>query len=193
MDLLHSFGITRDQALQLLHDYIKSEGMIRHCLATEAVMRELAGYFGEDQDFWGLTGLVHDLDIELTQADLSIHTLETEKILRSAGIHEEAIEAIKMHNEAVGGKERTDRFHIALAAGETITGLIMATALVYPDRKLTSVKSKSVVKRMKEKAFAAGVNRETIRECEKIGIPLDQFAERCLNAMLPIAGQLGLA
>lgn len=80
----------------------------------------------------------------------------------------------------------------ALAAGETITGLIFATTYVYPDKKLTSVKPKSVVKRMKEKAFAASVKRETIMECEKIGIPVDEFAAVCIDAMLPIADQIGL-
>lgn len=193
MDKSDYFGIIREEALQLLHQYIKNENLIRHCLATEVVMREIAGYWGEDQEIWGLTGLLHDLDAELTHADLALHTLETERILKSKGIWDPAIHAILMHNETASGKLRTERFHIALAAGETITGLIMATALVYPDKKLSSVKSKSVVKRMKEKAFAAGVNRDTIRECEKIGIPLEVFAEMCLKAMTTIADQLGLA
>jgi uncharacterized protein len=97
-----------------------------------------------------------------------------------------------MHNECSAGKERSTEFQYALAAGETITGLIFATTYVYPDRKLTSVKPKSVVKRMKEKAFAASVKRENIMECEKIGIPIDEFAGIAIEAMLPIAGELGL-
>src|SRR4030043_182945 len=91
-----------------------------------------------------------------------------------------------------GGAGRNAEFHPALAAGETITGLIVATALVYPDRKIASVKVKSITKRMKEKAFTASVNRETIRECEKIGLSLDEFVEISLGAMQGIAGQLGL-
>jgi predicted hydrolase (HD superfamily) len=97
-----------------------------------------------------------------------------------------------MHNEEATGKERTTEFQHALAAGETITGLIYATALVYPDKKISSVKPKSIRKRMKEKAFAASVNRDTIRECEQVGIPLDEFIELSLNAMKEIDQKIGL-
>jgi len=99
---------------------------------------------------------------------------------------------VAMHNETTAGKKRSTRFHHALAAGETITGLIIATTLVYPDKKLASVKTKSVVKRMKEKAFAASVNRDVIMECELIGIPLNEFAELSIAAMLGISDTLGL-
>jgi predicted hydrolase (HD superfamily) len=97
-----------------------------------------------------------------------------------------------MHNEMATGLDRTTEFQHALAAGETITGLITATAMVYPDKKVSSVKPKSVTKRMKEKAFAASVKRESIMECEQIGIPLDQFAAISLEAMTGIADDLGL-
>jgi predicted hydrolase (HD superfamily) len=130
--------------------------------------------------------------VEAVQYDLSRHTLEAEKILREKGVDEEIILAVKMHNETPHGVKRSDRFHHALAAGETITGLIIATALVYPDKKLGSVKAKSIKKRMKEKAFAAGVNRETILECEKLGLTLDEFAQITLEAMQGIAQDLGL-
>ena len=96
-----------------------------------------------------------------------------------------------MHNEAASGRKRSEKFHKALAAGETITGLITATTLVYPDKKLSSVKAKSITKRMKEKAFAASVKRENIMECELIGIPMDEFAELSLKAMQEISGELG--
>ncbi|MDX9848745.1 MAG: hypothetical protein RBT74_17330, partial [Tenuifilaceae bacterium] len=96
-----------------------------------------------------------------------------------------------MHNEMATGKDRTTLFQHALAAGETITGLIFATALVYPDKKIATVKPKSIVKRMKEKAFAASVNRDTIMECEKIGIPIADFAELSIEAIKPIAEELG--
>jgi len=98
-----------------------------------------------------------------------------------------------MHNEVVtGGRKRETRFQHALASAETITGLIVATTLVYPDKRLASVKTKSVVKRMKEKAFAASVNRDIIMECEVIGIPLNEFAELSISAMLGISDRLGL-
>ncbi|MDP3098500.1 MAG: hydrolase, partial [Syntrophales bacterium] len=96
------------------------------------------------------------------------------------------------HNESDCGVARSTEFQHALAAGETVTGLVVATALVYPDRKIANVKVKSITKRMKEKAFAASVNRETIRECEKIGLSLDEFVGIALAAMQGIAGRLGL-
>ncbi len=184
--------MNRDEALQLVKDYIKNEKMIAHCLASEAVMRALAEHLGEDIEKWGLAGLLHDLDAETTDYDMKRHGLETEKILREKGLDEESIEAIKLHNEdADHGQQRSTKFHHALAAGETITGLIFATALVYPDKKLESVKPKSITKRMKEKAFAASVNRDTVCECEKLGLSVNEFAELALNAMKKIAPQIG--
>jgi predicted hydrolase (HD superfamily) len=118
--------------------------------------------------------------------------LETVRILRERGVDEEIIEAIRLHNEKAHGDERSDLFHHALAAGETITGLIIAATLVYPDKKITSVKPKSIKKRMKEKAFAASVDRDIIRECEKLGLGLEEFAPICLTAMQGIAEELGL-
>jgi predicted hydrolase (HD superfamily) len=97
-----------------------------------------------------------------------------------------------MHNAEARGEVRSEIFHYALAAGETITGLIVATTLVYPDKKIRSVKPKSIKKRMKEKAFAAGVDRNTVMECEKLGMDLDEFSRLCLEAMQGIAGDLGL-
>jgi putative nucleotidyltransferase with HDIG domain len=166
--------------------------MLNHCYAAEAVMRALARALGQNEIKWGIAGLLHDLDLEIVNDDLSIHTKETEKILREQDVDPDIIDAIKMHNENAWGLKRNTLFHPALAAGETITGMIVATALVYPDKKLASVKTKSVTKRMKEKAFAASVNRDTIMECEKIGLPLDKFAEISLQAMKEISDQLGL-
>jgi len=186
-----SYGITRQEAYDLVHEKLENPNLVKHCLATEAVMRMLAERFNEDPEKWGLAGLLHDLDAE-TQPDLTIHTTETEAILRELGIDEEIIEAIGMHNETARDRKRSSVFEHALAAGETITGLIVATALVYPDKKLASVKAKSVRKRIKEKTFAAGANREIIRECEIIGIPIDEFCTICLEAMQGISDELGL-
>ncbi len=186
------YGITREQALQLLHDHIKAPNLIKHCLASEAVMRALARRLGEDENKWGLAGLLHDLDVEQTADDLSRHTHETVRVLTELGIDAEIIEAIRLHNEQAHPDRRSTPFQHALAAGETITGLIIATALVYPDKKLASVKPKSVRKRYKEKSFAAGANREIIAECEQLGIPLPEFCDLCLAAMQDIADQLGL-
>ena len=192
MEFSMSYGITREEAVQLLQEHIKNPNLYKHCLASEAVMAALADRLGEDREKWSLAGLLHDLDVEAVNADLSRHTHETEKVLREKGVDAEIIEAIKMHNEKAHGVTRSERFHHALAAGETITGLIIATTLVYPDKQLSSVKAKSVKKRMKERAFAAGVDRDIIMECEKLGIGLDEFCDLCVKAMQGIAGDLGL-
>ena len=157
---------TRDESVKLLNEYIKNDKMIAHCIASEAVMKAVAARLGEDQCKWGTAGLLHDLDVEITEADMKLHGLKTAEILESKSYDPEIVDAIKMHNEEATGLPRSTKFQHALAAGETITGLIFATALVYPDKKLSSVKPKSITKRMKEKAFAASVKRENILECE---------------------------
>lgn len=184
--------INRDQALTSLKKHITNEKTIVHCLASEAVMRALARRLGEDEDRWGLTGLLHDIDVEFTHADPKVHALKAEELLADFSLDEEMIDAIRMHNDMATGKARTTTFQHALAAGETITGLIYATALVYPDKKIASVKYKSVRKRMKEKAFAASVSREHILECEKIGISLDEFIQLSVDAMKEISEDIGL-
>jgi len=184
--------LPREEALALLHEYVKNEKMIAHSLASEAVMHSLAVHLGRNAEAWAQAGLLHDLDVEVTNADAYLHGPEGAKWLADMGIDADVVDAIGMHNEIASGKERTTEFQHALAAGETITGLIMATALVYPDKKIASVKTKSVTKRMKEKAFAASVKRENILECEKIGIPIDQFAAISITAMTEIADEIGL-
>ena len=184
--------MTRDEAEDLLKKYVKNERMLDHSYAAEAILRALARRLGRDEEKWGLAGLLHDIDIEAVGGDLIRHGIEGEKILAEAGIDPEIVDAVKMHNEAVCGGPRHTEFQHALAAGETVTGLIVATALVYPDKKIAGVKVKSITKRLKEKAFAASVNRDTIRECEKIGLPLEEFVEISIGAMQEIAGRIGL-
>ncbi|MEW6442664.1 MAG: HDIG domain-containing metalloprotein [bacterium] len=185
-------GISREEALALLRRYVQNPNMIKHCLASEAVMAALAERLGENREKWAMAGLLHDLDVELTNADLAVHGRETVRMLQERGVDPEIVEAIRLHNEHSAGEKRSARFHHALAAGETVTGLITATALVYPDKKLASVKPASVVKRMKEKSFAASVNRDIVRECELIGVPLGEFVEICLRAMQSVSADLGL-
>ena len=182
----------REEALELLHEYIAGENMRKHCYAAEAVLSAMAVKLGQDADKWALAGLLHDLDVEKVNADPKIHGLETARILEEKQVDPEIIEAIKLHNEMAPGLPRTKIFHHALAAGETITGLITATALVYPDKKLASVKPKSIKKRIHEKAFAASVSREKILECELAGIGIDEFIEISLAAMQAISDDLGL-
>ena len=184
--------LLRSEALDLLKSHIKNERMINHSLSSEAVMCALALRLGQNEEKWGLAGLLHDLDVEITLANPLTHGIVGAEMLSELGIDADIVDAIRMHNEMATGMERNSLFQHALAAGETITGLITATAMVYPDRKVASVKSKSVTKRMKEKAFAASVKRESIMECEKFGLSIDEFAALSIAAMSAIADQIGL-
>lgn len=187
-----AIGISRERALALLHEKLAdNDRLIKHCLAAEAIMRALAVKLGEDPDFWGITALLHDIDLGEVGDDMSRHAELGATMLQGLGLHPTAALAIRKHNDQLG-LTRDTVFEHALACAETVTGLIIATALVYPDKKLASVKTKSVCKRYQEKAFAAGANRAIIAECEQIGIPLPDFLELSLTAMLPIAPQLGL-
>jgi len=184
--------MTRDEAYALLCEHVKAGNLRKHCLATEAILRALARRLGEDEELWGIVGLVHDLDFEQTADAPAEHTRITCEILGRKHFPPEALQAVKEHNAEALGIARESRLGIALACGETITGLIVATALVYPDKKLASVKASSVRKRMKKKDFARAVSREIIGECERLGLPLDDFIALSLEAMQSISPALGL-
>ena len=184
--------MTRDEALALLQKHVSSDTLIKHALATEAIMRTLAEKLGYDVEKWGLTGLLHDLDYDVTKDNPPAHTEVAAGWLRNEGCDEEMINTIRAHNAEALGIERVTDFDFALTAAETITGLVVATTLVYPDKKLASVKPKSITKRMKEKQFAASVNRDNIRLCEKLGISTSDFAALSLEAMRGVAADLGL-
>lgn len=181
----------RSEAETLLRSYVKQENLVRHMIATEAIMRTLARKLGEDEELWGITGLLHDMDLELVSNDLSRHALETVRILGEKGYPEAGLNAILAHN-AETGAECTEPFHFALSAAETITGLVVACTLVYPSKKVADVKPKSIRKRMKEKRFAANVDRDCIRLIEKVGISLDDFIIISLDAMKGVGAELGL-
>lgn len=184
--------LSRDEALELLKQHVKNEKMIIHSISSEAVMRGLARKLGRDEEKWALTGLLHDIDVELTEADPKRHCLLAEELLKDYNLDEDMLDAIRMHNEEATGMARNTEFQHALAAGETITGLIYATTLVYPDKKIANIKYKSVTKRMKSPAFAASVKRENIMECEKIGIPLPEFIQIAVDSMREVSDEIGL-
>ena len=185
-------GITRQEALELMQAYLGGENLRRHCLATEAIMRVLAERLGFDTESWGIAGLLHDLDYEETKENPPQHGLRTETILKEKGVNQEIIDAIKAHNAEALGLQRKAEFDFALTCAECITGMVVATTLVYPDKKIASVKPKSILKRMKQKEFARNVNRDHIRKCEMLNIPLEEFAELSLKAMGTISDELGL-
>ncbi len=186
------WGIDRQHALELMEQYLDADSMRKHSLASEAIMVALAPRFGEDPEMWGLVGLLHDLDYNQTRDQMHRHTLVTENILKDKGVHADVVEAIKHHNAENLGLTRTKPIHFALTAAETITGMIVAATLVHPDKRIASVKPKSITKRMKAKEFARSVNRDHIRVCEEIGIPLEEFIEVSLQAMGSISDKLEL-
>ena len=185
-------AMDRQQALDLMEGHMRADNLRKHCLATEAVMRALAERLDEPVDLWGIAGLLHDLDYEETADNPLEHGLRTAVILAESDLPTEVINAIKAHNAEVLGLERKSKLDFALTCAESITGMVIATALVYPDKRLQSVKPKSILKRMKQKDFARRVNREQIRLCEEIGVDLADFAELSLMAMQGISDELGL-
>ena len=185
-------GISREKAYKLLKKHLKNEKLISHCLAAEAIMRELAPRFEQDPETWAIAGLLHDIDYEITDGDPSRHGREGAELLLHHGVSPAIADAIEKHNAEGLGLERTTVFDHALACAETITGMIAATALVYPDKKIAGVKPQSVTKRMKTPHFARSVSRDIIMECETIGIPLPDFVAISLKAMAGIADSIGL-
>ena len=184
--------MTRDEAVSLLDAHIHADNLKNHCLATEAIMRQLALRLGEDPELWGVVGLLHDLDFEYTREDPATHGLKTVELLAPHQLSEEASNAILRHNAEALGLVRQTTLDYALTCAETVTGLIVAAALVHPDKQIRSLKSSSVRKRMKSKDFARNVNRDHIVLCEQIDIPLMDFIELSISAMNSISDQIGL-
>jgi lysyl-tRNA synthetase class 2 len=185
------FPLSRAEARDLFDANVKSDFLRKHCLASAAVMEAIAEKFAKDKDTYWCMGLLHDLDFDRVK-DMAKHTRETVEILRSKGVKDERIlKAILSHNEALG-VERTTWLDHALSCGETITGLVMASALVLPDKKLAGLEGSSVVKRMKKKDFAKQVSREAILQCEKIGMRIEEFCDLAVAALKRIAPELGL-
>jgi uncharacterized protein len=185
-------GMDREEAVKLMESYLQGESLRKHCYATEAVMRAMAERLGYDPELWGIVGLLHDLDYEETKDRPSQHGMKTAEILKKKGVSPEVLEAIKAHNSEALGIERKTDLDIAITCSECITGMVVATALVYPDKRISGVKASSIIKRMKQKEFARNVNRDLIRKCEEVHVPLEEFAELSLKAMGKISDRLGL-
>ena len=181
----------REEVLNSVRDNVENENLVRHMLATEAIMCALARQFGENEDEWGLTGLLHDIDVELTDEDMQSHGKLGADLAKEMGASEAMAHAILCHNEVYGVPLET-KLDKALFCADPLTGLITAAALVRPDKKLASVEANSVRKRFKEKSFAAGASREQIAHCSELGLELEAFIELGLKAMQEIAAELGL-
>ena len=172
---------TREHALELLLAQNPAPHMQRHALDSEAVMRAMAAHFGEDQNLWGLAGLLHDVDYPMTENTPERHGLLARDLL-AGHAPDELIRAVAAHNGECTGVMPESRLDKALRPAETITGLVSAAALVRPEG-FTGMKASSLKKKMKDKAFAAAVSRERIRECEALGLSLDDFLTLSIEAV----------
>jgi putative nucleotidyltransferase with HDIG domain len=183
--------MTRDETLDSIRANVENGNLIKHMLATEAIMRALAIKLGQDEEEWGLTGLLHDIDVELIEGDLSAHGKLGADIASELGASEVMAHAILCHNEAHGIPRET-LLDKALFCADPLTGLIVAAARVRPDKKLAGVTAGSVMERIGEKRFAAWSSREKIAKCSEIGLELEDFIALGLEAMQEIAEELGL-
>jgi len=183
--------MNRDEALALVHETIKNDNLVKHMLSVEAAMRFYAEQYGEDVEKWAITGLLHDFDWEI-HPTLEGHPLAGEPILRERGVPEEIIRAVISHADHTGVPRQT-RMEKALYACDEVTGLVTAVALVRPSRSLLDLEPSSVKKKWKDKAFAAGANREEIQKAAaEFGIELWEHVGNVITAMRRIAPDLGL-
>ena len=189
--------ISREQALEIIKEHNKHPQDIIHYLESEAVMREVARKLNENEDYWGMLGLLHDVDWGITKDNVETHLTKAPKILEEAGFDEDFIEIILSHGYGfeelphLKDRKRTEKIHHALACSETITGLVHSYALMRGSR-ISDMDSKGLKKKFKDKAFARGVDREIIIECEKIGIPLDDFLQIAIDGISKIKEEVGL-
>lgn len=181
----------RPQVHTLIQEHVANENLRRHMLACEAIMRTLAERFGEDADEWGLAGLGHDLDTELTADDPSRHGAVAAEKVQALGASPKVAHAMAAHNDMTGVAAES-RLDVALIAADQLSGLITAAALIRPDKSLVQVQLKSVRKRYRETAFARGADRASIARCQEIGLDLDEFLGIGLAAMQGVAAELGL-
>lgn len=181
--------MNRQEALELVQKYLKNKNLVKHSLAVEACMKAVASHLGKDPGKWGLAGILHDLDYELTQKSPELHTTETVKILKELGIDSETIQTIQAHAGQVPCQSEMDW---AIFSIDPLTGLIIAATLMHPSKKLKQVDLEFLKRRYKEKSFARGARREEIEQSRNVGVKLDEFLSICLKAMQDIDKDLGL-
>jgi putative nucleotidyltransferase with HDIG domain len=180
----------RAAAIELCRDRAEKETTVRHLISVEGVMRALARRFGEDEDLWALTGLFHDLDQDQTQDDPDRHAYLAAEWLREAGVDERVVNGVLAHAHE---RFRTDRMSKAVVHADAVAGLLVAAALVRPE-KAVGMKVSSVKKKLKEKAFAPGVNRDEVTSVEdSIDLPLDEFLAVGIEGLQTVASEIGLA
>ncbi len=181
--------LSRDDALKLVKQHVSNRNLIKHMIAVEAVMRVLARHFKQDEEVWGLAGLLHDLDYAETVDDFERHGFRTAEILSEEDLPEEILNAIRSHP---GHLPRETLIEKALYAVDPLTGLIVAAALMHPEKKLAALDVDFVLRRFKEKRFAAGADRDQIRSSSEFGLELEEFLDLGLKGMCQVADELGL-
>lgn len=181
--------MNREEGLELVSSKVKNDRLVKHMLAVEAVMRGVARRLGEDEDRWGLAGLIHDLDYDETAKTPERHGKVGAEYLRLMDVDEDIVRAVESH---VGLISRDTPMEKALYAADPLTGLVVAAALMHPSKSLSGLDVEFVLNRFKEKRFAAGADRNQIRSCEGLGIDLDEFVGIGLKSMQDISDDLGL-
>jgi putative nucleotidyltransferase with HDIG domain len=190
----------REEAINLLKDKVQNQNLIKHCVAAGACMRALAEYFNDPStgfgageiEKWGITGILHDIDYEDTKNEPIKHSIIGAGILEKLGIDKEIVEAVKTHNE-IHEIAPQSRMAKAIYCVDPLTGLIVASTLVLPSKKIADLTTENVLNRFKEKGFARGANREIIAKCHVLlDLPLENFVKICLEAMKKINNELGL-
>ena len=182
---------SRDDALALMHQHVQSESLRRHMYSVEAACRAYARRFGEDEELFGLAGLVHDFDYERWPDE---HPLPGVEILRERGYPDAVIRAVQSHYATRTGVQPTSTLERTLCACDEVTGLITAAALVRPSRSVMDLEAKSVLKKFKDRAFAAGVDREEVQHAVALlGVDLKDHVDFVIQAMRAVADSLGLA
>jgi len=182
--------ITREESLALVKQHVKNRNLVNHMIAVGAIMKGLSEHFGEDPELWEAVGILHDVDYESFGDDFAQHGVKSAEMVKDL-LPEDAINAILRHNPLTGNIAET-RFDISLLAADGISGMIVANALVRPN-KMEGMKAKSVKKRMKDKSFARQVSRENIMRCEEIGLTFSEFAQISIKAMEGVAAEIGLS
>lgn len=184
-------NITLEQARALLSTHVRTPNLLKHMRATEEFMKALARKFSENEEQWGIAGLLHDIDYEEVK-DPKQHSLRGYEILKTAGVDEEICNAVRIHNPEHGILPVT-LLDKALLCGETYTGFVVACSLVMPEKKLSQVTVESAMKKFRTKSFAAGANREIMAQSEPLlSLTIEEMLEICLTAMQGIATELGL-
>jgi putative nucleotidyltransferase with HDIG domain len=190
LEVANMIMITRDESIAVVKLHVKNENLFKHMIAVGAIMKGLAAKLGGDQDLWEATGILHDVDYEEVGQDWTKHGAVSAEIVKDL-LPDEGLYAIRAHNPQTGYLPKS-MMDWSLYAADGLSGLIIAQGLMMPDKKIASIKVSSLGKRMRDKSFAKGVNRENIVKCTELGLELDEFFRIGLDSMSKVAGELGL-